>query len=328
MNYQQAMPGIDLETFFEQTKNLELGQYHHYLHEALANRIGSRPHGRDQEWSQLLKTLPHPSMVNVNFAVDRVSLSTTQGIDQASLRKTLMGLHPWRKGPFDIFGVDVNAEWRSDRKWQRIRPHLSPLKGRRVLDIGTGNGYFLYRMLGEQVDLALGIDPTRLFLYQFQALQSLQAENNAFLLPLADEDLPACQFFDTVFSLGVLYHRRQPVQHLQRLISTLRPGGELVLETLIINNATESLQPTGRYAQMRNVWLIPTLEYITELLQQCACEDIKVVDVNVTSTEEQRSTEWMRFQSLTDFLDPEDSSKTIEGYPAPVRAVITATKPD
>jgi tRNA (mo5U34)-methyltransferase len=322
------MPGIDLETFFEQTKNLELGQYHHYLREALANRIGSRPHGRDQEWSQLLKTLPHPSMVNVNFAVDRVSLSTTQGIDQASLRKTLMGLHPWRKGPFDIFGVDVNAEWRSDRKWQRIRPHLSPLKGRRVLDIGTGNGYFLYRMLGEQVDLALGIDPTRLFLYQFQALQSLQAENNAFLLPLADEDLPACQFFDTVFSLGVLYHRRQPVQHLQRLISTLRPGGELVLETLIINNATESLQPTGRYAQMRNVWLIPTLEYITELLQQCACEDIKVVDVNVTSTEEQRSTEWMRFQSLTDFLDPEDSSKTIEGYPAPVRAVITATKPD
>ncbi|MBT3425635.1 MAG: tRNA 5-methoxyuridine(34)/uridine 5-oxyacetic acid(34) synthase CmoB [Gammaproteobacteria bacterium] len=328
MNYQQAMPGINLEPFFEQTKGLELGQYHNFLRQALASRIGSRPHGRDQEWYQLLNTLPQLSRVDANFKVDQVSLSTAAGIDQAALRKTLMGLHPWRKGPFNILGVEVHAEWRSDRKWQRIRPHLSTLKGRRVLDVGTGNGYFLYRMLGEQVDLALGIDPTRLFLYQFQALQNLQAENNAFLLPLTDEDLPPCQFFDTVFSLGVLYHRRQPVQHLQRLISALRPGGELVLETLIINEASKSLKPTGRYAQMRNVWLIPTLKYIKELLQQCACEDIKVVDVNVTSTQEQRSTEWMRFQSLADFLDPEDSSKTIEGYPAPVRAVIIATKPD
>lgn len=321
------MPGINLEKFFEQTKNLELSRYHSYLRDALTNRIGLRPHGRDQEWFQLLKTLPHLSRVDVDFNVDQVSLSTTEPVDQDSLRKILMGLHPWRKGPFDIFGVEVNAEWRSDQKWQRIRPHLSPLANRRVLDVGTGNGYFLYRMLGERVDLALGIDPTRLFLYQFQALQNLQGENNAFLLPLADEDLPPCQFFDTVFSLGVLYHRKQPVQHLQRLISALRPGGELVLETLIIDEGTESLTPIGRYAQMRNVWLIPTLKYIKELLQQCACQDIKIVDVNVTSTQEQRSTEWMHFQSLADFLDPEDSSKTIEGYPAPVRAVIIATKP-
>jgi tRNA (mo5U34)-methyltransferase len=52
-----------------------------------------------------------------------------------------------------------------------------------------------------------------------------------------------------------------------------------------------------------------------------------VVDVNVTSTQEQRSTEWMSFHSLENFLDPDDHSKTIEGYPAPRRAIITANAP-
>nr|WP_169730591.1 DUF1698 domain-containing protein [Carnimonas nigrificans] len=42
--------------------------------------------------------------------------------------------------------------------------------------------------------------------------------------------------------------------------------------------------------------------------------------------DEQRSTEWMTFQSLKDFLDPEDQHKTIEGYPAPRRALLVATR--
>ena len=78
---------------------------------------------------------------------------------------------------------------------------------------------------------------------------------------------------------------------------------------------------------MRNVWLVPTISKVEELLHQCHYRDIKVADINVTSMAEQRSTAWMRYQSLEDFLDPEDPSKTIEGFPAPVRAVIIATKP-
>jgi tRNA (mo5U34)-methyltransferase len=327
LNFKQALPGINLQAFFTETKNSALHKFHRDFHDALSLRIGSRPHGRDQEWHQRLSALPQLNQVLVDFGLDRISMSSTEIIDRPSLRKSLMDLHPWRKGPFDIFGIQIDAEWRSDWKWRRIQPHLSPLQGRRVLDVGTGNGYFLYRMLGEGVDLALGIDPTRLFSYQFQALQNLQPTNKAFLLPLTDEDIPACQFFDTVFSLGVLYHRRQPLKHIQQLINSLRPGGELVLETLIIEKNGESLESPDRYAQMRNVWLIPSLNQVKQLLQKCNCQDIKVVDINVTSTQEQRSTDWMRFQSLTDFLDPVDLSKTVEGYPAPVRAVIIATKP-
>ncbi|MEW8068099.1 MAG: DUF1698 domain-containing protein, partial [Candidatus Thiodiazotropha endolucinida] len=43
-----------------------------------------------------------------------------------------------------------------------------------------------------------------------------------------------------------------------------------------------------------------------------------------TTIEEQRATEWMRFESLADYLDPADRSLTIEGYPAPRRAVFVA----
>ena len=59
---------------------------------------------------------------------------------------------------------------------------------------------------------------------------------------------------------------------------------------------------------------------------RCKLVNIKIVDVTTTSLEEQRSTDWMTFQSLKDFLEPNDPSKSIEGYPAPRRAVITASK--
>ncbi len=53
----------------------------------------------------------------------------------------------------------------------------------------------------------------------------------------------------------------------------------------------------------------------------------RIADVCVTTTEEQRRTEWMVTESLADFLDPNDRSKTVEGYPAPQRAVLIARKP-
>ncbi|MFO7647899.1 DUF1698 domain-containing protein, partial [Halomonas campaniensis] len=59
----------------------------------------------------------------------------------------------------------------------------------------------------------------------------------------------------------------------------------------------------------------------------CGFENVRVVDEAVTRTEEQRATEWMTFQSLADFLDPEDPTRTREGYPAPRRAVVMANKP-
>ena len=75
---------------------------------------------------------------------------------------------------------------------------------------------------------------------------------------------------------------------------------------------------------MGNVWFLPSCDTLLGWLRKLGFREPRVIDVTTTSTEEQRSTEWMRFHSLAVFLDPEDSSKSIEGYPAPRRAIVSA----
>jgi tRNA (mo5U34)-methyltransferase len=240
--------------------------------------------------------------------------------------KQLHQLHPWRKGPYRLFGIDIDTEWRSDWKWDRVQPHLSPLADRKVLDVGSGNGYHGWRMQGEGAEFVLGIDPTILFVMQYQMIRKYIGQTNHYVVPAGIEHLPKdLGFFDTVFSMGVLYHRRSPIDHLLELRDCLRPGGELVLETLIIDgDLGQVLMPESRYAKMRNVWFLPSIDTMLLWLQRSGFHNARCVDVNVTSVEEQRVTEWMSFESLADFLDPEDNSKTIEGYPAPKRAVFIA----
>jgi len=236
---------------------------------------------------------------------------------------------PWRKGPFSLYGVDIDTEWRSDWKWERVLPHLSDLAGRTILDVGCGSGYHLWRMVGAGAHLAVGIDPTQLFLCQFEAVRKLLGgDQRAHLLPLGIEQLPALNAFDTVFSMGVLYHRRSPLEHLWQLKDQLVSEGELVLETLVVEGDERTvLLPGDRYAQMRNVYFIPSALALKNWLEKCGFVDVRIVDVCQTTTEEQRRTEWMITESLAEFLDPNDPSKTVEGYPAPLRAVLVAKKP-
>jgi tRNA (mo5U34)-methyltransferase len=283
-------------------------------------------------WLQCVQQLPAIALENIFLDCDAVSLTSAAALSaetKMQLHTALRGLHPWRKGPFDIFGTAINTEWRSDWKWQRIAPHLHDLRGKTVLDVGCGSGYHCWRMLGAGADLVIGIDPSPLFVVQYLALQHYIKSNSVFVVPAGCENLPAdLQAFDTVFSMGVLYHRRSPMDHLLELRQLLKPGGQLVLETLVIEgDETAVLLPRERYARMGNVWFIPSVAAIKCWLEKLRFKDVQIVDVCPTTTEEQRSTEWMTFQSLQDFLDPQDHTKTIEGYPAPRRAVLTATAP-
>ena len=205
--------------------------------------------------------------------------------------------------------------------------HISSLKDRKVLDVGCGSGYHLWRMLGEDARCVIGIDPTELFLIQFQAIKHFIGPRPVHYLPLGIEQMQPLQAFDTVFSMGVLYHRKDPMQFLEQLKLQLRRGGELVLETLVVEGDTSTVfMPTDRYAQMRNVWFLPSVAALTLWLERVGFENVRLADVSVTSTQEQRATPWMQGQSLADFLDPEDPTKTIEGYAAPQRAVLIATR--
>lgn len=285
-------------------------------------------YGDIPRWQQALADLPDLDITGVELTASQVGVAADCN-DQVKtqLRAALMGLHPWRKGPFDIAGVHIDTEWRSDFKWDRLDKKIKPLTGKRVLDVGCGSGYHSWRMAGAGAELVLGIDPTSLFVMQYWALQKYIQNPDVWVVPMRMEDLPIkLQAFDTVFSMGILYHRRSPFDHLQELRDSLVKGGQLVLETLVIDGVDgEVLVPEGRYSKMGNVWFIPSVPTLCAWLKKMKFVDIEFIDISTTTVEEQRSTEWMTFHSLGDFLDPNDMAKTVEGYPAPRRAVVVAT---
>ncbi|WP_139684701.1 tRNA 5-methoxyuridine(34)/uridine 5-oxyacetic acid(34) synthase CmoB [Vibrio tasmaniensis] len=288
-------------------------------------------HGDFDRWIRALNKIPEsvPDQVDLKNSVTIGSSTPFHTGELKKLESLLKTFHPWRKGPYTVHDIHIDTEWRSDWKWDRVLPHISPLKNRSVLDVGCGNGYHMWRMLGEGARLTVGIDPSHLFLVQFEAIRKLMGDDQrAHLLPLGIEQLPKLEAYDTVFSMGVLYHRRSPLDHLIQLKDQLVSGGELVLETLVIEGDENAvLVPVDRYAQMRNVYFFPSARALKRWLEQVGFEDVRIVDENVTTIGEQRTTEWMTHNSLPDYLDPNDPSKTVEGHPAPRRAILVATKP-
>jgi tRNA (mo5U34)-methyltransferase len=328
---------VDVQAAMEKEGSL-LKPWAAILPQQLNALFNEKVHGDQQRWLDALESLPAVENVVADLQQDCIQLSSDsiESDTDREIKAGLQQLGPWRKGPFQFFDTHIDTEWRSDWKWQRIAAHLAPLEDRTILDVGCGSGYHMWRMLGAGAHRIVGIDPSRLFLAQFQAFKQyaevahkqsgLNLTLNIDLLPLKIEDLPRpLKAFDTTFSMGVLYHRKSPIDHLAELKDTLKPGGQLVLETLVIDGEMgEVLMPEDRYAQMRNVWFLPSCDTLLLWARRAGFKNPRIVEKNVTSLEEQRSTEWMQYQSLTDFLDTDDKSKTVEGYPAPLRATLIA----
>jgi tRNA (mo5U34)-methyltransferase len=323
---------IDFSAFLQSMHNAGLMRWAEQLTATLPELMRVERHGDLTGWYAALAALPELPIGAIELDRNAVTISGAAKLEteqQQLLQTTLMALHPWRKGPYELFGTRIDTEWRSDWKWDRLKTHIAPLTGRKVLDVGCGNGYHCWRMRGAGAELVVGIDPTLLFVAQFAALQRYIGDVGVGVLPLGIEQLPPkLRFFDTVFSMGVLYHRRSPFDHLLELREALRPGGELVLETLVIDGGVgEVLVPDDRYARMNNVWFIPSAATLKNWLKKVGFKNPQLLSVTSTTTEEQRATEWMTFQSLAQCLDPGDRNKTVEGYPAPRRAVFIASAP-
>jgi tRNA (mo5U34)-methyltransferase len=297
----------------------------------LAAALATKAHRRLPDWFATLDALPNIQTEYIKLNQAYIQLGDPkelEGSQQALLIEALQSLIPWRKGPYDLFGILIDSEWHSDWKWERLEKHIHPLNERLVLDVGCGSGYHCWRMAGAGAARVIGIDPSLIFVVQFHTLKHFVPKLPVDVLPLALEQLPTnLQAFDTVFSMGILYHRRSPIDHLLQLRDCLRPGGELILETLIIEGKlAEVLTPKNRYAKMRNVWFIPSLATLERWLERCGFQQIRCIDVTTTSIEEQRQTEWSSDASLREFLDPDNHNLTIEGYPAPLRATIIAER--
>ena len=323
---------IEFAHFYDWLQNSNLKFWSDSLPQIITNKLDARRWGDMPTWEKALSNLP--SITTTNYDLKKgVTIGTVEEIkpnQQKILKENLMDLHPWRKGPFKLFDLEIDTEWRSDWKWDRIEPHIQPLDNRLVLDVGCGNGYHCWRMLGCGAKRVIGIDPSAKFIFQFSAIKKYAGlELPIDILPLGIEDMPEkMASFDSVFSMGVLYHRRSPMDHLRELRELLRPGGQLILETLVIEGGNgSSLVPEGRYAKMPNVWFLPSPETLISWLRKQGFVNAKIIDVTATSTQEQRRTDWMTFDSLDNFLDSHDKSKTIEGHPAPIRAAVIAEAP-
>ena len=244
-----------LELFLPELKQLIMEQREHL----------NNPKGNSLKYTRALKKLPDikPSIINVQSDHVRVGHpDDLDGMGLIKLREALAEFCPWRKGPFEIFGIKIDAEWRSFIKWNRLINKISPLKNKRILDIGSSNGYYMFKMGYHDPFMVLGVEPQHTFYFQYLAIQKYLNLDNVFCLPVPFDDLPGMPgYFDTVFCMGVLYHRKSPLDMLKKIHDSMKKGGELVLENLIIESKDHvCLFPEDRYAKMRNVFFIPSLK--------------------------------------------------------------------
>lgn len=318
---------FDAKQLIDSLADTPLAPWSEALGAAVLNQGHALKHGHLPRWENAIKALPPCTRAGWTIEDGAVCTAMQLRPEQTDdLEEALSELMPWRKGPFLIGPVLLDTEWRSDWKWDRIAPHLESLQDRVVLDVGCGSGYHLWRMREAGARQVLGIDPSLLYLKQFDAVQHFAQEETLHFLPLPMEALPeSMEVFDTVFSMGVLYHRREPMTHLTELRQALRSGGELVLETLIMPGPGDASLAIGeRYANMRNIYELPTVERLENWVSAAGFEDVRTVSVQETSLEEQRRSHWMQSHSLEQALRADKLSLTIEGYPRPVRAVVLA----
>jgi len=257
---------------------------------------------------------------------DTIRLSTEAQIDHAQIERVARMMMPWRKGPFELFGLFIDTEWQSFMKYNLLRPHFN-LHGKRVADIGCNNGYYLFRMQEDAPAKLVGFDPSALYKTQFDFINHFARTGIVYEL-LGVEHLPDYETqFDTIFCLGVLYHRSDPVAMLKQLYKGLDGSGEVFLDTFMIDGEEElCLTPAGSYSKIPNIYFVPTVSALRNWCLRAGFSGFEVLETSVTTPEEQRKTEWIDGQSLEDFLDPDDPAKTVEGYPAPKRVYVRLIK--
>ncbi len=314
----------------EATGHPALLQWSGRLREICDQRLVSNNDALFESWKAVLDRLPAVGRgsLDAHGEVIRVVGQCQSSDPTGALRADLLQLNPWRIGPYHLCGVDVDTEWRSNLKWERFASKVY-FDDAKVLDVGCNNGYFGFKALAAGADWVMGVEPFLLYTVQHEIFRRYLADPAAIgVMPIKAAEIPAdLRIFDVALSMGVLYHRKNPIGHLETLHGALRKRGQLILETMAIeSDSADVIVPKNKFAKMRGIWFMPTVGMLKRWLKRIGFEEIEVVDVSVTDASEQRKTPFMPFESLSDFLDPNDAAKTIEGYPTPVRVVISAVR--
>lgn len=301
-----------------------------------------RIHGEKQQWVNQTKkgflryrnpceALRSFQAAEVDFNQDAVQIGAAGEVTETELLEIenhLRSFMPWRKGPFSIFGIEVDSEWQSQRKWQRLLPKLPNLEGKIIADVGCSNGYYMFRMLPHRPRLVLGFEPSLQHYYCFQALKAMARQDRLETDLLGVEHLPLFpQCFDVLFLMGIIYHRSSPVETLRDVFCSLKSGGSLILESQAIPGTDAvALFPEKTYAKVPGTYFVPTASCLKNWLLRAGFSEVELFCQHPMSSVEQRRTNWMQFESYSDFIDPEHPRTTVEGYPAPDRVFFLARK--
>jgi len=266
----------------------------------------------------------------LDFAGDTVVIGREKEIgteEREAVYRTLRAFMPWRKGPWSVFGIDIDAEWRSERKWNRLLPELPDLSGKIVADIGCNNGYYMFRMAPYRPKLVLGFEPYPQHYFAFHTLNALAGVKSLRIAPLGVEVLPLFEHcFDVVFLMGILYHRSAPVDCLRDIRRAMRPGGSLLIESQgITGEEPVALFAEKTYAKVPGTYFVPTPLCLKNWVLRAGFSEAKIFCTHPMSNREQRRTAWMEFESFDDFMDPCDASKTVEDLPVPIRIFVRAS---
>lgn len=280
---------------------------------------------------EAVSSLPSFKSRHVELSGDAVTLGRREELTDGQFEDLLAAcrtLLPWRKGPFNLFGHFIDSEWRSNLKWDRVLPQLDSLEGKVIADIGCNNGYYMFRMAHHNPRLVIGFDPMPRFNLTFNLVNRFaQLENLKFELLGAEHVHHFKETFDVVLCMGVLYHNRNPLKILGGLWQSMKHGGQLIIESQgIPGEGPFALFPEDRYAKARNVWFVPTAECLANWIRRAGFKEVECFSIDETTADEQRKTDYAPWESLDDFLNPCDRTKTVEGYPAPVRICIKARK--
>ena len=306
-------------------------------HKAILNKLDEKKRWLNlgkkgvERFRRPYETVRHIRAGHCDFSGDVVTIGSARELsvqDEKKVYRVLRDFMPWRKGPFEVFGTRIDAEWRSERKWNRVLPELPDLHGKTVADIGSNNGYYMFRMAHHNPKLVLGFEPYLQHYFTFKTLNAFAGQKNLSVELLGVEHIALFkESFDVVFLMGILYHRSSPVEVLRDIMTAMKPGGVLIVESQgIPGDGAMALFPEKRYAKVPGTYFVPTAPCLANWLTRAGFAEVKVFFSHPMSSREQRPTEWMVFESYEDFIDKSDPSLTVEGYPAPVRIFAKAVK--
>jgi len=278
---------------------------------------------------KLYDSVKHLRADFIDFSGDIVHIGKASDIsdtDRQKVYEAMRGLMPWRKGPFNVFGIEIDAEWRSERKWKRVLPVLPDLKDKVVADIGCNNGYYMFRMAPYQPQWVIGFEPYLQHYFAFKTLNSFAGQKNLVAELIGVEHIALFEgCFDVVFLMGILYHRSSPVDVLKDIKKAMRPGASLIVESQAIPGENSvALFPEKCYAKVPGTFFVPTAVCLTNWLKRAGFKEIKIFCIHPMSSLEQRRTAWMTFESYSDFINESNPDLTVEGYPAPIRIYVKA----